>query len=335
MMKRTILSLLFGTASMFAMAQNQTVSHVVQRGETLESIAEYYNVSVEDIDKANPNMDGVVYVGLKLNLPIKTTQTSTPTIVQQDNKNKAATTPPVALHSQKPANSHYTIHTTYNKNIWKFKGIAGITSGSWTGKDFKDGETDSEYGQTSNKNKATYQFHLGFTADYFFSKNVYAGLGIVFNQSGYKQDGLMSSGQNWDDEGANYDGEQTIKMTINKFDVPIHIGGMYNISSSTRLFLEVGPYFSYAISGNKKYKGSFTNYDDIHSSETEHINKKEKLGKGSLKDFQKFGYGLSATAGVSFKKIILQFTYQRGLNKMIKKKEQYEQNMLLSLGYEF
>ena len=66
MMKRTILSLLFGTASMFAMAQNQTVSHVVQRGETLESIAEYYNVSVEDIDKANPNMDGVVYVGLKL-----------------------------------------------------------------------------------------------------------------------------------------------------------------------------------------------------------------------------------------------------------------------------
>ena len=73
MMKRTILSLLFGTASMFAMAQNQTVSHVVQRGETLESIAEYYNVSVEDIDKANPNMDGVVYVGLKLTIPTNST----------------------------------------------------------------------------------------------------------------------------------------------------------------------------------------------------------------------------------------------------------------------
>lgn len=77
MMKRTILSLLFGTASMFAMAQNQTVSHVVQRGETLESIAEYYNVSVEDIDKANPNMDGVVYVGLKLNIPTSSVQPKT------------------------------------------------------------------------------------------------------------------------------------------------------------------------------------------------------------------------------------------------------------------
>ena len=77
MMKRTILSLLFGTASMFTMAQNQTVSHVVQRGETLESIAEYYNVSVEDIDKANPNMDGVVYVGLKLNIPTSSAQPKT------------------------------------------------------------------------------------------------------------------------------------------------------------------------------------------------------------------------------------------------------------------
>ena len=77
MMKRTILSLLFSTASMFAMAQNQTVSHVVQRGETLESIAEYYNVSVEDIDKANPNMDGVVYVGLKLNIPTSSVEPKT------------------------------------------------------------------------------------------------------------------------------------------------------------------------------------------------------------------------------------------------------------------
>ena len=76
-MKRTILSLLFSTASMFAMAQNQTVSHVVQRGETLESIAEYYNVSVEDIDKANPNMDGVVYVGLKLNIPTSSVEPKT------------------------------------------------------------------------------------------------------------------------------------------------------------------------------------------------------------------------------------------------------------------
>ena len=73
MVKKIILSVLLCTVCMFTMAQSQTVTHVVQRGETIESIAQYYNVSVEDINKANPNADGVVYVGirrvLKLNIP--------------------------------------------------------------------------------------------------------------------------------------------------------------------------------------------------------------------------------------------------------------------------
>lgn len=54
MIKKIFLSVLLCTVCMFGMAQSQTVIHVVQRGETLESIAEYYKVSVEDIDKANP-----------------------------------------------------------------------------------------------------------------------------------------------------------------------------------------------------------------------------------------------------------------------------------------
>lgn len=335
MIKKIILSALLVIACAFAKAQSQNVTHVVLRGETIESIANHYNVSVEDFNKANPNIDGIIYVGMKLIIPAEVTHSSTPTIAKQESNKKTATTSHNAFHSPKTVDNLQTTPTTHNKNIWRLKGIAGLTTGSWTGKDFKDGEKDSEYGQVSNKNKATYQFHIGFIADYIFSKNVYAGIGIIFNQSGYKQDLLMSSGQNWDDEGGNYDGKQTVKMAINKFDIPIHIGGMYDFSSDTRLFLEVGPYISYAISGNKKYTGYYTEYDDIHSSETEQINKKEKIGKGSLKDFQKFGYGLSATAGVSFKNIILQFTYQRGLNKTIKKKKQYEQNMLLSFGYEF
>lgn len=75
MIKKIFLSVLFSTVSMFAMAQSQTVTHVVQRGETIESIAEFYKVSVEDINKANPNADGVVYVGMKLNIPASATTT--------------------------------------------------------------------------------------------------------------------------------------------------------------------------------------------------------------------------------------------------------------------
>ncbi len=336
MIKKIFLSVLLCTVCMFTMAQSQTVTHVVQRGETIESIAEHYNVSVEDINKANPNMDGVVYVGMKLVVPVGATSTITEATAQQKSPKATTRTSPTSFNKSQSENNQQTAHTTSSsKDLWKLRVIAGLTSSSWTGKDFKDGEIDTDNRRAYAKNKAIYQFHAGLIADYVFSKNVYAGLGIVFNQSGYKQDYLITSGQYWDDEGGNYDGEQAVKMTTNKFDIPIHIGGMYNLSSDTRLFLEVGPYFSYAISGNKKRTGSFTEYDDIHSSETEHINEKEKIGKGSLKDFQKFGYGLSATAGISFNKIILQFTYQRGLNKMIKKEKQYEKNMLLSLGYEF
>ena len=48
MIKKMILSVLLCTVCVFTMAQSQTVTHVVQRGETIESIAEYYKVSVED-----------------------------------------------------------------------------------------------------------------------------------------------------------------------------------------------------------------------------------------------------------------------------------------------
>ena len=73
MVKKIFLSVLLCAVCMFSMAQSQTVTHVVQRGETLESIAEYYKVSVEDINKANPNADGMVYVGMKLNIPTNST----------------------------------------------------------------------------------------------------------------------------------------------------------------------------------------------------------------------------------------------------------------------
>lgn len=327
MIKKIILSVLLCTGCMFGMAQNQTITHVIQRGENIESIAEYYKVSIEDICKANPDVNDIVYVGMKLIIP----QTQ-----QQKDISKTVTATSTTINTPKSYDKFQTVYTAANnRNSWKLKAIVGVTSGIWTGEDFKNGNTDIEFDQANIKNKAIYQFHIGLVADYIFTENVYAGLGIVFNQSGYKQEYFMTSGQYWDDEGANYDFEQTDKMTTNRFDVPIHIGGMYNFSSDVRLFIEAGPYISYAISGNKKTNRSFTEYDDIHSSATEYINEKEKIGKGSLEDFQKFGYGLSVTAGVSFSNIILQFTYQRGLNKIIKETKQYEQNMLLSLGYEF
>ena len=333
MLKKLFLSAVLCTASMVAMAQSQIITHVVQRGETLESIVKYYNISVADLNNANPNADGIIYVGMKLAVPVSATTVSTTSSTITTPATTASTTTDSSTSTSSPNSTTY--HTAQKWKPWMFKTIVGATFGTWTGKDFKEGNTETEYGEGNVKNKSAFKFHIGLVADYYFTKNLYTGLGVVFNQSGYRQDCTMTSGEYWDDEGANYDAELKTKMTVNKFDIPVHIGYMYNFSDCTKIFAEAGVYATYAISGSKKQTGYVTEYEDVHSSATEHIDETTKIGKKDLKDYKKFGYGLSATIGTSFKKVILQFTYQRGLNKTIKKTKQYEQNMLLSLGYEF
>ena len=53
----------------FTAIMGQQVSHTVQRGETLESIAKRYNVSVYALQQANPDAKDVFYIGMKLQIP--------------------------------------------------------------------------------------------------------------------------------------------------------------------------------------------------------------------------------------------------------------------------
>ena len=84
MLKKLFLSAVLCTASMVAMAQSQIITHVVQRGETLESIAKYYNISVADLNNANPNADGIIYVGMKLAVPVMAAATTTTSTVASE-----------------------------------------------------------------------------------------------------------------------------------------------------------------------------------------------------------------------------------------------------------
>lgn len=72
MIRKLLLTVVFGTLSAIAMAQTIT-THVVQRGETAESIATLYSITTEQLFKANPGAEDLFYVGLKLNIPAKKT----------------------------------------------------------------------------------------------------------------------------------------------------------------------------------------------------------------------------------------------------------------------
>ena len=110
MIKKIFLSVLLCTVCMFTMAQSQTVTHVVQRGETIESIAEFYKVSVEDINKANPNVDGIVYVGMKLNIPTNSNQNHV-------TKEKRQSVKEVANHNVKYQNTDNYIAKENGENM--------------------------------------------------------------------------------------------------------------------------------------------------------------------------------------------------------------------------
>lgn len=83
-MKRIIILFIIIFTSVFTMLAQKT--HTVKQGETLQSIATKYKVSVGELRKANPNVE-LVFSGLLLNIPqtkktneiISTSQETTPT----------------------------------------------------------------------------------------------------------------------------------------------------------------------------------------------------------------------------------------------------------------
>jgi len=70
-MKKIVLIIFyFWLMQVFAFAQSTTI-HVVQRGETVASIAKKYGISEEELKKANPDINDYFYAGMKLVIPKK------------------------------------------------------------------------------------------------------------------------------------------------------------------------------------------------------------------------------------------------------------------------
>ena len=72
-MKRYLLSLILAMCVMTGMAQT-TQTHTVQRGETIESVAQKYGITVDELKAANPNASNLFFVGMKLNIPASASQ---------------------------------------------------------------------------------------------------------------------------------------------------------------------------------------------------------------------------------------------------------------------
>ena len=225
MIKKFFLSVLLCTVCMFGLAQSQTVTHVVQRGETLESIAESYKVSVEDINKANPNADGIVYVGMKLNIPTS----SKPQIVSNiDNQSGSA-------YTQGNNIKHHSNDKVYQGHKYK----AAKNEDEKVGKFEFAGELG--FGFIKGADNFMYEATIG--ANYRLPYNLYVGARIGYNSANYI--GLTK-----------YEGRSIkVEQKYHFIEIPLELGYSFkNASETLGLMPFIGFNTNIGLSGKNKLR---------------------------------------------------------------------------------
>lgn len=135
-------------SSSVALAQTSTSKHIVERGETLESIAEKYGVSKDDLVKLNPDAGQFVYVGMELIVPEKkenSLQVETiPKPSQQVLPNEKSSTSYKSGLTSKIAASYLRVLYQSNSKIYGIDYGADFDSQYLTGKFF--GRSDLKFG---------------------------------------------------------------------------------------------------------------------------------------------------------------------------------------------
>lgn len=314
--KKILLAIIVALTANIAVAQTAKI-HVVERGETIESIAKKYGITKDALVAVNPDAAQFVYVGMELTVPVadaKAVSTTDPSNVTME----IAETPQnsKSIESREELGG---VNNSKSDSRYEYEIFAGLSINGFTGKAAKNFDTKSG-------------FNVGLTARCYLINNFFAEASLAVATKGYKHDVYISSGDYWDDEGSNFDTTTKTDYTSYNIDVPVLIGYRLPINDDLSLKIKAGPYFTYALSGKMTIKEWDTSYSDIHSSETEYTETETKIG--DIDGFKNFGCGIHTGVSVDYKHYILSAYYQRAFTKLDKSKT-YEQNILLSIGYRF
>ena len=258
-MKKVLLVFIAMMTMTVAMAQQ--VTHVIQRGETLESIAQKYQVTVDAIKQANPETAEMTYIGMRIIIPVKPQQNAdadkrNPNEGQQSSVS-IQTQSQVAVqketsHEQMPIAST-DIEGGTKLNTWRYSGRIGYNL-------FKI--KDAEY----------FSYSMVFTlgSHYYFAENAYLAAylgyyGATLDYS-YKVD------------------RKTAKLAVESHNIilPIGIGVNVPISDNVNFLGETGPSFVHALFGKIKTDAGSTSFSDND-------------------DIERFGSFYTISAGIAIK----------------------------------
>jgi len=142
------------------------LEHTVQRGETIESIAKNYSISVAQLIEANPSAADLFYVGLKLNIPeAPASQTSVTAPVSQ----------PISASTEMPASDN---EETSNDN-------EAVQGPGW------NLQYVASYGflkKQKGVKGSSYTYAFSFSGSYWFAeqeKGLFASVGLGYDSANY------------------------------------------------------------------------------------------------------------------------------------------------------
>ena len=234
MIKRFFLSVLLCTVCVLAMAQSQTITHIVQRGETIESIADYYKVSVADINKANPNADGIIYVGMKLNIPTSTSP-------KNETRTEKTTTSGISSNE----NTSYVLQSSTTKKSYDNETTLGLQFARVKASYLFPTEMEKS---SRGHYRSSYNLSFVLEGEYVFNPNIFAGFGL-----GYMAQGSCNSDRNQDEDGIRY---QQYESQYHYVMVPLSIGYRMPITKNVNIDAYTGPVVTCVVAGNSQYRTS-------------------------------------------------------------------------------
>ena len=207
-----ILTILLVICCMKCFAQT-SITHTIMRGETIESIAKKYNITVEDLKRANPALEKMHYVGMTLKIP--TLQTSSPVTTTAETNVKERD-----VKSENPTSSVLPTSNSHpNEGMFSYGGKGNLIS-----------DLNFQFIFLADKFlDAFYEgFNLGMNPDigyrYYLHNNVF-----VEGMLGYK--GMFLSNKNGDS-----------KASLHCISIPIHIGGLLPITEKFGIAPFLGPH---------------------------------------------------------------------------------------------
>lgn len=214
MRKRTFLMFILMVFALIAQAQTEK-THVVQRGETPERIAQKYGITLEELIKANPGVEKMYYVGMKLNIPV---QTNTQIITEREPE-KITTE---AMQSNEILSPSVSTGNDYSEDngLYALKGYGGFIM-----------DLSFQYFLLSNEYLDYYynKFNCGFSLDagyrYYFHNNFFAEGAAGYRLYGFNSD---RSGKR-------------VSYIAHCITIPVHIGGMLPITKKNGVKAFFGP----------------------------------------------------------------------------------------------